>query len=134
MKDFPIQIVTPDGVEFEGQIQSLLVKTVDGDVEILASHTDLLAAIDVGRARLSHADGTVAYASVSGGFLSVRQGEVRLVNTTFEFSADIDSSRAERAKADAEKKIRSARSDEELRVAKAKLSRALCRLEIANKR
>ena len=134
MKDFPIQIVTPDGIEFDGQIQSLLVKTTDGDVEILASHTDLLAAVDVGRVRLILSDGTEAYASACGGFLSVQGGIARLVNTTFEFARDIDTSRAERAKESAEQKIRAARSDDELKLAKAKLMRALCRLEIANKR
>ena len=39
MKSFHIEIVTPDGIEYEGEVESLLVRTDDGDVEILAGHT-----------------------------------------------------------------------------------------------
>ena len=52
MKQFHIEIVTPDGIAFDGMVESLLVRTDDGDVEILANHADLLAAIDTGRARI----------------------------------------------------------------------------------
>ena len=74
MKDFPLQIVTPDKTVMDGRATSLLIHTKTGDVEILAGHTDLLAALGTGRARIRTAEGTDIFASVSGGFLSVANG------------------------------------------------------------
>ena len=131
MKSFHIEIVTPDGVEYDGQVESLLVRADDGDVEILAGHTDLLASVGVGRARII-VDGKKRFASVNGGFLSVKNGEVRLCAITFEFADQIDLKRAESAKAKAEATIKSASDDMAVRVAKAKLSRAASRIKVAS--
>ena len=131
MKAFHVEIVTPDGLEYDGKVESLLVRTEDGDVEILAGHADLLAPVGVGRARLL-IDGNPRYASVNGGFLSVKDGEVRLCAITFEFADQIDIRRAEEAKAKAEAAIKSARDDRDERVAKAKLARAASRIKVAN--
>ena len=93
MKPFHLEIVTPEGAAFSGEAESLLVRTSDGDVEILAGHTDYIAAVGIGRARII-ADGKSRVASCAGGFLTVAGGEVKLVAITFEFSEDIDLKRA----------------------------------------
>lgn len=131
MKAFHVEIVTPDGVEYDGQVESLLVRADDGDVEILAGHTDLIAPVGVGRARLL-IDGKPKFASVNSGFLSVKDGKVRLCAITFEFADDIDLKRAEAAKAKAEAAIKSAANDRDERLAKAKLMRAASRIKVAN--
>lgn len=131
MKAFHIEIVTPDGIEYKGEVESLLVRTDDGDVEILAGHTDLLASVGVGRARII-VDGKKRFASVNGGFLSVKDGAVRLCAITFEFADQIDVKRAEAAKARAEAAIKSAADDRDERIAKAKLARAASRIKVAN--
>ena len=45
MKPFHLEIVTPEGAAFSGEAESLLVRTGDGDVEILAGHTDYIGRI-----------------------------------------------------------------------------------------
>lgn len=130
MKAFHIDIVTPDGLEYSGEIESLLVRTDDGDVEILAGHTDLLAAINVGRARITE-NGVKRYAAVNGGFLSVKDKKVKLCATTFEFADQIDLKRAEEAKEKAESSLREAKTALDIDVAKAKLMRALTRIDAA---
>ena len=131
MKSFHVEIVTPDGIEYDGQVESLLVRADDGDVEILAGHTDLVAPVGVGRARLL-IDGKPRFASVNGGFLSVKNGEARLCAITFEFSDQIDLKRAEAAKTKAEASIKSAADDRTVRIAKAKLARAASRIDVAS--
>ena len=131
MKQFHIEIVTPDGIAFDGMVESLLVRTDDGDVEILANHADLLAAIDTGRARII-VDGEKKFASVSGGFLSVNAGDVRLCIITFEFADQIDLHRAEQAKARAESALKVAKDARDERIAKAKLARAASRIHVGN--
>lgn len=130
MRSFMLEIVTPDGVAFAGEAESLLVHTDDGDVEILAGHMDYIASIATGRARVT-VGGEARYASCSGGFLTVSREGVRLVAVTFEFSDDIDLERAERAREDAERRIDGARDDRELSLAKARLERALTRIKVA---
>ncbi len=130
MRAFNIEIVTPDGLEYSGEAESLLVRTTEGDVEILAGHTDFLASLSTGTARLI-IDGKKRLASTSGGFLSVKGGKVRMCATTFEFAEDIDLKRAEDAKARAEAALSMAKDEREMRIARAKLMRAASRIKAA---
>jgi F-type H+-transporting ATPase subunit epsilon len=130
MRAFNIEIVTPDGLEYSGEAESLLVRTTEGDVEILAGHTDFLASLSTGTARLI-IDGKKRMASTSGGFLSVKGGKVRMCATTFEFAEDIDLKRAEDAKARAEAALSMAKDQREMRIARAKLMRAASRIKAA---
>ncbi len=130
MKPFHIEIVTPDGLVYDGETESLLVRTDTGDVEILAGHTDYVAAIATGRARLL-SGGVKRFASVNGGFLSVKNGEVKLVTITFEFADQIDLKRAKAAKERAEAALSTAKSARDERVAKAKLARAVSRIKVS---
>ena len=130
MKPFHLEIVTPDGLAFEGEIESLLIRTDDGDVELLRGHADFLASIATGRARLL-VDGKPRYASVSGGFVSVQNGMAQVVAITFEFAENIDLARAKEAKERAESAITRANDERTELVAKAKLARAVSRINVA---
>ncbi len=130
MKEFSLQIVTPDRTVLDEKAVSLLIRTTEGDVEILAGHTDLLAALGTGRARIRTADGTEIYASAAGGFLSVANGKARVAATTFELASELNLERAQAAKANAEQAIKNAKSAAELDLAKAKLQRALTRINV----
>ncbi len=134
MKEFSLQIVSPDKTGYDGMAVSLLIRTTEGDVEILAGHADLLAALGTGRARIRKADGEELYASVSGGFLSVADGKVRVAPTTFEFAEDLDLARAQSAKLAAEQALKDAKSASDVTVAKAKLNRAIARISVKTMR
>lgn len=130
MREFHLQIVTPDGSVFDGNAEAILVRTDGGDVEIMRGHADYFAAVGIGRAKLT-ANGTSRDASAAGGFISVKDGEVMLVCTTFEFADEIDLNRAKAAKLRAEEAISNSHDDKSLRIAKAKLARAINRINIA---
>ncbi len=130
MKSFPLQIVTPDKTVLDGEAVSLLIRTTEGDIEILAGHTDLLAALGTGRARIRKSEGPDVYASASGGFLSVANGKVRVAATTFELATELDLERARTAKEKAEQALRDAKTAKEVNLAKAKLQRALTRINV----
>ncbi len=130
MKEFQLQIVTPDGEIFNGPASALLVRAESGDLEILAEHADLFAPLGVGIAKVTYGN-ECRSASAAGGFLSVKDKEVKLVCTTFEYSDAIDKNRAERARERAEEAIRAAKDENTLRLAKAKLARALNRINVA---
>ena len=131
MNEFHLTVVTPDGTKFDGMATSLLVKTDNGDVEILAKHTDYFASLGIGRARIE-TNGDKRVASSAGGFLSVKQNEVMLVATTFEFADEIDIERAILAKEKAEEAIARSNDDKMLILAKAKLARAINRINVSD--
>ncbi|MBR5140257.1 MAG: ATP synthase F1 subunit epsilon [Clostridia bacterium] len=131
MREFHLQIVTPDGAQLDGMAESLLVRSEMGDVEILAGHADLFASLGIGRARI-RIGGKDRIGSAAGGFVSVANGEVKLIATTFEFADEIDLKRAKAAKESAEEKIKNATTDKEIALAKAKLARAVNRISVAS--
>ena len=132
MKEFIVKIVTPDGEIFSGEARSVTVKTQSGDVQIMRGHADLLSPLAIGAAKLVLTDGTEREASVSGGFILVSEGEAKVVATTFEFADEIDLERAKRARERAEQALESATSEREIEIAKAKLLRAISRINVAS--
>jgi F-type H+-transporting ATPase subunit epsilon len=130
MKSFNLKVVTPDGMIFDSQVESLLVRTDDGDVEFLAGHIDYMASIGTGRARIK-VDGKDKFAAVSGGFVTVKGGEVSLVAITFEFRENIDLARARLALDEARATLSSSSDDKSIKLAQAKLQRALSRIDVA---
>ena len=132
MRQFDLEIVTPDGVVYDGKAESVLVRTHEGDVQLLAGHVDYMASLGTGKARIK-VDGEDRIAAVSGGFITSEGGKVRLVAVTFEFAEDIDLERAKNARARAEEAIKKAEDRRELSLAKARLLRALARIEAGSK-
>ena len=127
MNEFQLEIVTPDGLLFEGPAKKLIVRTTEGDVGILPHHSDYLTSLSIGVAKVFTED-KVRIASCADGLLSVSEGRVRLVAATFEWAEDIDVERAKNAKERAEQKLKETESDYESRLARVKLKRARARI------
>ena len=132
MTPFPLKIVTPDGMEFEGMVEQLIVRTTTGDLGILAGHIPCVAPLGMGRATIV-VDGKRRYAACIGGMLSVSMGGVTLVPTTFEFAEDIDTARVEASYQRAQKILDNKNaSDTDIKLAEARLRRALVRRSVAS--
>ena len=131
MNSFRLQIVTPDGSLFDGQAEALRLRTSEGYVSLRAGHVGYIAALDVGMVTVTK-DGKTRNAACGGGFVNVEKGEVHLVATTFEYADDIDVERAELAKKRAEERLAQAQEERDIAIAKAKLSRALNRINVAS--
>lgn len=130
MTSFNLKIVTPDGLIYDGQAEQLFVRTTGGDVGIMARHMDYVAPLGMGRA-LIVANGQRRSAACIGGMLSVKNGDVTLVPTTFEWAESIDVARAEASLQRANQVLSSDPSSTELRLAQARLHRALVRKSVA---
>lgn len=131
MNTFPLKIVTPDGLKFDGTAEKLVVRTATGDAAILARHVNYVAPLGMGEAAVT-ADGQTRYAACIGGMVSVVDGAVTLVPMTFEWSDQIDVARAEASEHRAEDVLaRTDNSDRDILLAKARLKRALVRKSAA---
>ena len=130
---FSLKIVTPDGLIFDGQAEKLIVRTSTGDTAILARHINAVFPLGMGQA-IVEADGQRRTAACIGGMLSVVDGAVTLVPTTFEWADQIDAERAAASQQRAEGILnKKDASDAELRLAEARLKRALIRKSVAGR-
>ena len=131
MSTFHLKISTPDGLLFDGEVERVRVRMIDGDVCLLAHHTDYVSAVGAGEASIAVADGQVRKATCIGGMLAMINNEASLIATTFEWAEDIDLDRAKRAREVAQTRIAAAKNDDrELMLASAKLQRALVRINV----
>ena len=134
MTAFALKIVTPDGVQYDGQAEELVVRAVTGDMGILAGHINCVAPLGMGRATVV-ADGKRRYGACIGGMVSVVDGAVTLVPTTFEWAEDIDSVRVEKSYERAQKILGSKdASGTDIRLAEARLRRALVRRGVVSQK
>ncbi len=134
MATFHLQVVSMDGLIYEGSVQKIMLRTIDGDVAILARHTNYCTAIGMGTAHILLEDNSEKTAACIGGMLSVMDGECRVIPTTWEWSDAIDVERAKAAKKKAEQRLADEKLSEQARInAEAKLRRALVRLGTAQK-
>ena len=132
MSSFPLKIVTPDGLIFDGEAEELIVRSSTGDVAILAKHVNYVTSLGMGRAVVI-ANGQRRTAACIGGMLSVVDGNVTLVPTTFEWADDIDVDRVEASLLRADKVLKNKdASNTDIQLAEARLHRALVRKSVAS--
>ena len=134
MTEFHLKIVTPDGLRFDGMAQQLTVRTVNGDLGILARHINCVAPLGMGQASVT-VDGEKRIGACIGGMVSVVEGDVTVVATTFEWAEDIDRGRAH-ASEEAAREILAQKdaSATQLELARAKLKRALIRQSVYDRK
>lgn len=131
MKTFPLRIGTPDGLMFEGEAERVVVRSITGDLALLAGHCNFCTALGMGESHIVLADGTRRNAACIGGMISMMNGTCRLMATTWEWEEDIDAERAGNARKRAEELLaKGGLTDKEFKIVQAKLQRALVRLSV----
>lgn len=127
---FNVHILASDRCFYEGECESLVVPSLDGQYGILAGHTNAMLALVPGKMiyRIpGQPDETVF---VSGGLAKVENNDVLILADTVERPEEIDENRALRAMEEAQEAVLQKKSIEEYRLAQASLARAMGRLKI----
>lgn len=134
MATFRLQVVSMDGLEYDGEVERVKLRTIHGDLAILARHMNYVTAIGMGTATVVFEDGTERKAACIGGMLSMMNNHCRVIPTTWEWGDEIDLERAMEAKRRAEERLQESNLELVQRVnAEAKLYRALVRIGSAKK-
>ena len=132
MNQFPLRIVTPDGLLYDGNAEEIIVRTTTGDLGILAGHMNCVAPLGMGRATIL-IDGKKRYGACIGGMITMMDGKATLLATTFEWADQIDLKRADRSEERARAVLADNKStDTDIRLAQARLKRALIRKSVAD--
>jgi F-type H+-transporting ATPase subunit epsilon len=132
MNQFPLRIVTPDGLLYDGNAEEVIVRTTTGDLGFLAGHMNCVAPLGMGRATIL-IDGKKRYGACIGGMITMMDGKATLLATTFEWEDQIDVKRADRSEERARAVLADNKStDTDIRLAQARLKRALIRKSVAD--
>lgn len=129
----PLQILTPRGVLYEGDVRMVIAPSVAGDVAILARHAPLEAFLRTGETRVRLADETLFRFATGEGYMTVEGDSVLILAEQGEAAEDIDRDRATADLEEAEEALGSLAEDDTVgrKAAEAAKARAENRLRIS---
>lgn len=73
-----LKIVSPERIEFEGDVVSVLVPGMLGQFEILVNHAPIISSLDKGRVVYMLPEGEKRALEIRGGFVEVQKNVVSL--------------------------------------------------------
>lgn len=127
---FTVHILAADHVFYEGPCESIIIPTTNGQLGILAHHSNLIAAIVPGKLSFRIPGCQTWIAAVSEGLVKVENNDVLVLVDSAEKPEEIDANRAKREAEEAREQMLQKRSIMENKIAKGNLARALNRLKV----
>lgn len=126
-----LEIMTPERIFFQGEVESLIVDTAEGKRGILKNHTPMVIALSIGEIRFLTEGQWKACAS-SEAFMEIRPDKTVIMAQTVEWPEEIDIRRAQEAAHKASERLRQKQSLREYRATQASLARAMARLRVSD--
>lgn len=124
-----LEIITPDQTAYQGNVNYLLARAIDGEIGILPKHAPLVAALDTAPVKIVK-DGKEEFIAVFEGFMEVTPEKIRILTGQCELASSIDVGRAQAAKKRAEDRLANRTKDVDVARAEAALRRAVMRLRV----
>ncbi|MBK7142721.1 MAG: ATP synthase F1 subunit epsilon [bacterium] len=94
---FRLSIVTPEQIEYEGDVKSLTAPGSDGYLGVLSHHAPLITALKPGKIEFRDNNDAVHVLAVSNGFLEVSHNRATILADAIEDCNQIDIERARAA-------------------------------------
>jgi F-type H+-transporting ATPase subunit epsilon len=135
MATLHLEIVTPDKLAFEGDVDSVVIPGSEGELGVLPQHIPLMTQIKPGEVVISK-DGKKDYLAVGEGFATVTQDRVNILTDMAIEWQHIDESAAEAAieRAKATLAGRHELSEEEVASVQASLLKSLAQVHVKRRR
>ena len=129
-----LEIVTPERLVYEDEVESVNVPGVEGELGILPHHAPLVSTLGYGELRIRKGGAEESFAIV-GGFVQVRPDKVVVMAETADLASEIDLERAREARREAERALETGFTEgADLSAARAALQQALMRIRVAERR
>ena len=132
MPTFQLDIVTPEGTVYSGEVSSLRAPGADGGFGVLSRHQPMMAALAVGQVMFDETGSGPKKMAIGGGFANVSRDGVTLLAETAEMAEQIDIERAKAAHDRARDRI-ARRGDPDIDIERAQtaMMRAFWRLRVS---
>ncbi|MFZ7119674.1 MAG: ATP synthase F1 subunit epsilon [Eubacteriaceae bacterium] len=129
MATFKLQIITPERVFYNGDVEKVVLRGSEGDMAILQNHTPLTTTLSMGELKIFTSKKKYTSATLINGFAKIEPNEAIILSDAAEWPEEIDVKRAEASKERAEKRLKE--SDMDNTRAIAALRRAMIRLDVS---
>ena len=131
LKKFRLEVISPERIFYSGEVEMLELTTTEGEIGIYADHIPLTTIIAPGVMTITETGSQLKQAAVLEGFMEITQEKVTVLAQSCEWPEEIDTNRAQEAKARAERRLKS--TDENINMSRAELAlrKSLIRLEVA---
>jgi F-type H+-transporting ATPase subunit epsilon len=108
---FEVEVLTPEGEVFNGEVQQVSTRTGVGEIGILANHAPLLASLRPTELRLHLSDSETKTYAQAHGWLQVYGNHARLLVEEAVDPQDLDAGSLKEELADAEQRLKDADED-----------------------
>ena len=110
-ENIKFEVVTPEKEVVSEQAQIVMAPGSMGEFGVLAGHTPFMTSLKTGIVHYRDENGKDKYVFISGGFAEALPDRITILAESAELSSDIDMSRAESAKARAERRLAEKKAD-----------------------
>lgn len=133
-KTFKLEVITPERLFYEGEVEMVIVRTTLGYEGFLANHAWACKLLGTGIMRIKESgESEFRYASITGGFIDVK-GRVTIFTDAAEWPEEIDIGRQERKLEQARNILAKGKDDKDIRLAKLSIDKALNRVKLRSDR
>lgn len=130
MNTFSLTVLAAERPLYEGECESLVIPTINGQYGVQANHSNMIAAIVPGMLKFKLPGSLEVVAAVSEGMIKIENNNVLLLVDTAERPEEIDANRAKRSAEAAKEAILQKKSIHDYYSAQAKMARAISRLRV----
>lgn len=96
MATFHFALISPERTAFEGEVNSVSLRSAGGDIGFLAGHVPFIGAVRISDCEVLRDDATIVHLAVHGGFVEVDpEGTVTLLADIVETAEEIDVAQAQ---------------------------------------
>lgn len=124
-----LRIITPTGVFFDGDVSIVTVRTLSGEMGILRGKSPIITPLAIADLYIGPKSDKKQCA-ISGGVMQANQTSVLIITDAIEYKDKIDLERAERARTQAELRLKQKISESEEAEAQLALMRAINRINV----
>lgn len=94
MSTIKVSLLATDRAVWQGQARIVVLRTLDGELGILAGHVPMLSSLAIGPVFITTESGEKVAAAVHGGFVTVDHNEVTIFAQRCELKDEIDVAKA----------------------------------------
>lgn len=130
MRSFKVHILAASNTFYDGECESLIVPTLQGQYGIMAGHSNTISAVVPGIMSYRIPGKSTQIAAVSSGLVKIENNEVLVLVDSAERPEEIDANRAKHAADAAKEALLQKQSLREYHTVQTTLARAIARLRV----
>lgn len=116
-RKFKVRIITPKRIVFEDEVQSISAPSSSGEITILYNHTPFFSILNQGIVKIKK-DSQELLFSIGGGYIETNGKETNVLVSRAYHQDEIDEALVKKAREEAERLLKEAKTEEERQRAK----------------